>query len=384
MAMEPAGNPEGRTAFELSPLTETVPEHAKRSAMGTNVVPATTVAIVGAGRGGTALLELMHQIPSIYIVGITDRDPLAPGLQRARELRVPVADTITTLIDDHHVNLIVDVTGDPEMQRYLAGHKGPTVEIVNGSVSRLLYKLVQHDTRLHTELSHVDKLAGIGSFAVGIAHDINTPLQLILGLAEDLRDEQDPAVVREHSKVIIEAVKRTSAICCDLTDYARRSSVRGDTIVCLNSRLDEALKIARYAANFRDIEVIKEYTRGAAVLGNPDELLHTFVNLVMNAIHSMDHSGGTLTLATSMSGNGVNVQITDTGCGIDPDTLDQIFEPFFTTKEPGKGTGLGLYNVKTTVGKMHGTIAVKSEADRGTTFTLTFPTNDPSGGNRVS
>jgi len=159
-------------------------------------------------------------------------------------------------------------------------------------VSRLLCKLVQHDTRLQTELVHVDKLAGIGTFAAGIAHDIKNSLQLILGLAENLVDEQNPAVVREHSKVIIKAVKRTSAICCDLTHYTRRSSVRGDTVVCLNGRLDEALKIARYAANFHDIDVIKEYTPGAAVLGNPAELLHIFINLIINAIHPMHHSGG--------------------------------------------------------------------------------------------
>ena len=384
IAMGPAGNLEGRTALVFSPLTDVLPKHADGNTNGTVAAPATNVAIVGAGRGGTALLELLHQIPSIHIVGIADRDPLAPGLQRARELRIPVCDTISTLIGHHHVNLIVDVTGDPEMERSLAGHKGLTVEIVSGSVSRLLRKLVQHESRLHSELIQVDKLAGIGSFAAGIAHDINNPLQLIMGLAENLVDEQNPAVVREHSKEIIEAVKRTSAICCDLTQYARPASMPGDTVVCLNDRLDEALKIARYAASFHDNDVVKAYTPGVAVRGNPDELLHMFVNLIINAIHSMDHSGGTLTLATFLSGNGAGVRITDTGCGIDPDTSGQIFEPFFTTKERGKGTGLGLYNVKTMVEKMHGTIAVESEADRGTTFTLIFPANDPSGGSGAS
>jgi signal transduction histidine kinase len=73
------------------------------------------------------------------------------------------------------------------------------------------------------------------------------------------------------------------------------------------------------------------------------------------------------------------VRISDTGCGIALDKLDEIFEPFFTTKEPGKGTGLGLYNVKTIVNKMHGAIAIDSQIDRGTTFTLTFPKAEPAG-----
>jgi predicted dehydrogenase len=79
----------------------------------------TKVAILGAGRGGRALLDLLHQIPSIEIVGIADRDPAAPGLQRARELQVPVTTNMPDLISNHGVSLIMDVTGDPEMEAYL-------------------------------------------------------------------------------------------------------------------------------------------------------------------------------------------------------------------------------------------------------------------------
>ena len=79
----------------------------------------TKVAILGAGRGGRALLDLLHQIPSIKIVGIADRDPDAPGLQRARELRVPVTTNVPNLIGNYGASLIMDVTGDPEMETYL-------------------------------------------------------------------------------------------------------------------------------------------------------------------------------------------------------------------------------------------------------------------------
>lgn len=98
----------------------------------------------------------------------------------------------------------------------------------------------------------------------------------------------------------------------------------------------------------------------------------------------MDHGGGTLTVTTAQSADGVEVRIDDTGCGILPELMTRVFEPFFTTKEPGKGTGLGLYNVKTIVNKMHGTIAIDSRVDRGTTFTLSFPSGEPGDGNRSS
>lgn len=337
----------------------------------------TKVAILGAGRGGCALLDLLHQIPSIEIVGIADRDPDAPGLERARELQVPVSPNVPGLITNDGVSLIMDVTGDPEMETYLHAHKPPTADILSGSASRLLWKLVQHESKLEAELLQAEKLAGIGSFAAGIAHDINNPLQLILGLAENLTEERDLAAVHEQARDIIEAVKRTSAICRDLTHYSRRASPHEDVPVAVNGKLDEALKIARYASNFHDIEMIKHYQPGASVKGNPDELLHVLVNLITNAVHAMEHVGGTLTLETKLCAGQVDVRISDTGCGIAPDKIPEIFEPFFTTKAPGKGTGLGLYNVKTIVNKMHGVIAVDSQIDKGTTFTLTFPNAEP-------
>ncbi|MEO6306900.1 MAG: ATP-binding protein [Nitrospiraceae bacterium] len=337
----------------------------------------TKVAILGAGRGGHALLELLHHIPSIEIVGIADRNPAAPGLQRARELRIPVITHMPDLIGNHGVSLIMDVTGDPEMETYLHAHKLPAADILSGSASRLLWELVLHESKLEAELLQSEKLAGIGSFAAGIAHDINNPLQLILGLAENLAEERDLTTVHEQAQDIIEAVKRTSAICRDLTRYSRRASPHEDMLVSVNEKLDEALKIARYASNLHDIEMIKHYQPDVAVKGNPDELLHAFVNLITNAVHAMERVGGTLTLETILLDGQVGVRISDTGCGIPLDKIPEIFEPFFTTKAPGKGTGLGLYNVKTIVSKMHGTIAVDSQVDKGTTFTLTFPNAEP-------
>ena len=333
----------------------------------------TKVAILGAGRGGTALLDLLHLIPSIEIVGISDRDPGAPGLERAKNLRITVANRVEELVYNHGVNLIMDVTGDPEVERFVQLHKRPETEVLSGSAARLLWELVRHEANLQAELFHAEKLAGIGSFAAGIAHDINNPLQLIMGLAENLAEETDLKAVHEQSREIIEAVRRTSAISRDLTQYARKTSARDESMVCLNTRLDEALKIARYAVSIHDISVRKEYDDGAAARGNPDEILHIFVNLITNAVQAMEQGGGTLTLTTDIFSDAVTVRISDTGCGMEPVVLNQIFEPFFTTKEPGKGTGLGLYNVRTIVNKMRGKIDVESRVDHGTTYTVTFP-----------
>ncbi len=337
------------------------------------------VAIVGAGRGGTALLDLLHQIPSVEIVGMADRDPDALGIRRARARHIAVTTDLLRFVQNPEIDLILNVTGDPEMEAFLRAHKPPTTEFLSGAASRLLWQIIQHESTLQAELMQAEKLAGIGSFSAGIAHDINNPLQLIMGLAENLADERDIKAIRSQAHEIVEAVKRTTAICRGLTRYSRQSPPQDDTVVLLNGKLDEALKIARFAAKLHDIEVVKRYTAGVGIRGNPDELLHVFVNLITNAVHSMEDGGGTMTLEIRRVADTVQVRIADTGCGISAEKLGHIFDPFFTTKAPGKGTGLGLYNVRHIITQMHGNITVDSEVDKGTTFTLTFlaPENAP-------
>ncbi len=349
--------------------------HPQAENQGSEPAPASPpmrVAIIGAGRGGMALLDVLHQISRIQIVGITDQNSSAPGLTRAQELHVPVYDRVTDLITHQGLNLVIDVTGDSAMESVLREEVPAGADVVNGQTARLLWVLVQHESTLQTELLHAEKLAGIGSFAAGIAHDMNNPLQLILGLAENLTDETDLEAVHLQAHDIIEAVKRTTAICRDLTSYSRRSSLRQDCVISVGGKLDEALKIARYAVALQDIDIRKLYQPDVVVKGNPDELLHVFVNLITNAVQAMDHHG-TLTLEAHSMANATQVRVSDTGSGIAPELLGRIFEPFFTTKPPGKGTGLGLYNIKNVIHHMNGTIGVDSQIGRGSTFTLTFP-----------
>lgn len=332
----------------------------------------TKIAILGGGRGGTILLDLLSRIPELEIIGIADKDPKAPALVHARALNIQVTGDVMELIANHGVNLLVDVTGDPTVERIIAAQKRPGVEVLGGAAAKLLWNLVQRESALQAQIFQAEKLAGIGSFAAGIAHDINNPLQLVLGFAENLLDERDPAIMKEFAKEIIEAVKRTSTICKDLTHYARRKTTDDFAEVELSVKLDEALKIARYATILLDLSVVKEYADRAVVRGRPEEILHAFVNVITNAVQAME-GRGTLTLATRCEDGEVSVAISDTGCGIPKDHFEKIFVPFFTTKARGKGTGLGLYNVKTIVEQHQGKIAFESTVGKGTTFRIQFP-----------
>ncbi len=128
----------------------------------------------------------------------------------------------------------------------------------------------------------------------------------------------------------------------------------GSALLDLLAHLPD-VAIIRYASPLQDPTVLTDYQPKPSIRARSEDILHVFVNVMTNAIHAMD-GRGTLSMGTSWVGEKAKVSISDTGCGIPKEHVDQVFEPFFTTKSPERGTGL-----------------VESEAGKGTTFHLDFP-----------
>ncbi len=117
-----------------------------------------------------------------------------------------------------------------------------------------------------------------------------------------------------------------------------------------------------------------------SVMGLPGELNQVFLNLLVNAAHAIedaerpDDSKGSITISTSFDDDNVKIAVSDTGCGIAPETIEKIFDLFFTTKEPGRGAGQGLSITHNIIANKHsGSIAVSSQVGHGTTFTISLP-----------
>jgi len=121
----------------------------------------TQVVILGAGKGGTAFLELLSHLPDVKIVGIADKVSSSPGLTRARQLDVPVWDNITDLISQDGVNLIIDVTGNPEMPQIIGGHKNDKAEILGGAASKLLWNVVQYESQMQNHVLQTEKVSNL-------------------------------------------------------------------------------------------------------------------------------------------------------------------------------------------------------------------------------
>lgn len=121
----------------------------------------TNIVLLGGGKGGSALLGLFSQVPGVKILGIADRDPRAPAMEHAFLLGIPVTDDVQALIGSEEANLIVDVTGDPTMERLIAERKRPGTEVLSGATARLLWNVVQHEARMRRHMSQTESLTGM-------------------------------------------------------------------------------------------------------------------------------------------------------------------------------------------------------------------------------
>jgi two-component system NtrC family sensor kinase len=232
-------------------------------------------------------------------------------------------------------------------------------------------EMLQQATR--QEIGRSEHLASVGRLAAGVAHEINNPLTGVLAFADMLRqkenmDEQD----RQDLDLIVRETKRAREIVRGLLDFARETpSVKKNLNV--NDVLRETLRLLGNREAFQNIYLVDALAADLPLInGDKNQLQQVFLNLSLNACEAMP-DGGTLMLSTSSAGDKVIVEVADTGCGIKREQWDQIFQPFFTTKPVGKGTGLGLSVSYGIVRQHDGTLEVKSEVGKGSTFTVTLP-----------
>jgi len=227
---------------------------------------------------------------------------------------------------------------------------------------------------MQTQVVQSQRLASLGQLAAGVAHEINNPLGGIMALTglslEDLK-EDDPC--RENLEEVLRQAQRCRDIVKGLLDFSRQSKVNTEP-VDVNRVLSDTLSLLGRQAMFFNIEVVKDLDPDLPpVMADRSQLQQVFVNILVNAAHAMSERG-TVNVVTRAAGpTFLEIEFSDTGCGIPPAKIDQIFDPFFTTKDADQGTGLGLSIAYGIVASHGGTISVASEAGRGSTFTVRLP-----------
>lgn len=217
-----------------------------------------------------------------------------------------------------------------------------------------------------------EQLASLSVITAGIAHDIGTPMNVILGYADMLRDSLKDPKDRRRAEVIAEQVRRVTELLQTLLNIARphksvRSAVRIDEV------LDHALEFFREKLQSQKIEVERRFRPVPELLGDRDRLEQVFLNLIVNAMDAMAKGGKLTVVIESADQEWIDISLSDTGQGIAAEARAQVFEPFYTTKDRGKGTGLGLVVAKSIVSDHLGTIECESDVGKGTRFHLRLP-----------
>ncbi|MFK7929234.1 MAG: ATP-binding protein [Myxococcota bacterium] len=227
--------------------------------------------------------------------------------------------------------------------------------------------------RAREEVVQSEKLAGIGTLAAGVAHEISSPLFGILGLAEAITDEQDLTLARSYATEIVEYSRAIKGIVKDLTSYTRSAADEGLTTVDLAQVLKDAVRLVQRSSAWKD-GIPLHVTEELHVQARTNELQQVFVNLIKNAVEALMEAGqGELRIEADQDDRHVSVRVIDTGPGIAEKNRSHVFDPFFTTKEPGKGTGLGLNIVYRIATKHRGLVHVEPTPGGGATFVVRFP-----------
>ena len=226
-------------------------------------------------------------------------------------------------------------------------------------------------------------MEAVGRLAGGVAHDFNNLLTAIIGYGQLAQARLEPASpLCNDVAEIIKAGQRAAALTGQLLAFSRKQVIQ-PKVIDLNALIADVQNLLGRLIG-EDIELIAQPdTELGRIKADPGQIEQVVMNLAINARDAMP-TGGRLTITTSnvsLTEGGLNtpagdycmLAVSDTGCGMDRQTLSHIFEPFFTTKERGKGTGLGLSTVYGIINQSGGSIQVESEPGRGTTFKVYLP-----------
>ena len=241
-------------------------------------------------------------------------------------------------------------------------------------------------TRVRTmmeQLASSEKMASVGQMAAGVAHEINTPLGVILGYSQLMMDDFTPESEEGQSLLVIERqAKACRKIVADLLKFSRQSESARENLL-LNEVMEDVLAVTEHSLHMDHIHVHRDLSETLpTIVGDTEKLRQVFVNFINNAHHAMEKQGGGdlfLSCNYEEETNLVVATIRDTGHGIPEDVLAKIFDPFFTTKSVGKGTGLGLSVSYGIIQEHGGVIEVESPVKtedgelQGTAFHVKLP-----------
>lgn len=336
-------------------------------------------------RIGDGLLGWVARTGASLLVPDTLADPQTrlewaeqAGVTPRSALAVPLVSRRGTVgvIQAHHCDPNRFTPKDVPLAEALAA--AAAIALENARLYEDLQGRMEELRRAQTQLVESNRLAAVGELAAGVAHELNNPLQPILGFAELLLEKGNmEGWQRRYLTIITREARRARDIVRSLLDFAGYGPPDRE-LADVNEVVRAVLGLVAEQLRSKDIVVKTSYDSDLPCVSlKAGRIKQVMLNLLTNAAQAMPDGGTLVVTTTSPSGGGVAVHIADSGLGIAPEHRDRIFEPFFTTRPVGQGSGLGLSVSLGIVQEHGGRIEVQSEGvpGRGSIFTVWLPAN---------
>jgi len=231
---------------------------------------------------------------------------------------------------------------------------------------------ITEDLKLRDQLVHSERLSAVGELIAGVAHEINNPLQTIIGCVELMLDEERSAAQTRDLELVRQEAARAGQIVRNLLSFVRRGS-SNRAPADLNQLVRATALLREHHLAQRNISLRLELHPGVLpILVNREEIQQIILSLVLNADHAMGDVPGSIVIRTDAGGHAHTLQVIDDGPGVSPELRGRVFEPFFTTKDVGQGTGLGL-SIALGIATAHGGSLELQDCGKGACFQLTLP-----------
>lgn len=229
------------------------------------------------------------------------------------------------------------------------------------------------------QLIKSEKMASLGILTAGVAHEINNPLNFILGGYTGLINELKTCDVEKDERIAVylkgikTGVERAVDIVKGLNQLSR-SNESYEEECDIHTIIDNCLTVL-YSKYKKRIKIVRNYCEDRLMAkGNTGKLYQVFINIISNAIDSIEQKG-VINIETYVTDNNLTIVIRDNGCGISDENIKKVLDPFYTTKEPGKGTGLGLYITNSIIEQHKGDLQIISSLNEGTKVLIKLPKN---------